>query len=238
MKRTHLNGLFLTAAVLTSILTLSSAACADLTETANTRFSGTIIAGKAQGASSSATTVYKSGDKVTIVTVSPDQTATAIISPDSRTATLLFPLSKTKVVVPDHSLLAVSIPSAKVTDTKQTKMILGHQAHLFRFSLKSTGFTRTGYAWIAADIPAAPQSESFVPVMVDAVSLSHQFPKMHGTWLKASVLTVSPRMNTKISSFYEVIALSNAPIPASRFDIPQDYTATNTITMPAGTVPD
>ncbi len=65
-----------------------------------------------------------------------------------------------------------------MVDTKQTKMILGHKAHLFRFSLKDPRFTRTGYAWIAADIAAPSQSESFVPVIVDAFSLSHQFPEM------------------------------------------------------------
>lgn len=231
MKRISRNRLLLAAVV----LTLSRAACADLTETVTTRFSGTIIAGKAKGSSSSITTLYKSGDKVKMVTVSPDQMATVVMDVGSGIGTLLFPVTKTKLLIPDHSLVAASIPSAKVLDTKRTQMILGHQAHLFRFSLNGAGVARTGYAWIAADIPAPPQSESFVPVIVDAVSLSHQFPEMRGTWLKASVTTVSPGMKTKISSFYEVTALSNALIPASAFDIPQDYTTTDyTKTLPAG----
>ncbi len=234
MKRISLNGLLLAAAV----LTLSRAACADLTETVTSRFSGTGIEGTAKGPSSSTSTLYKSGDKVKTVTLSPGLTAIGVMDFGSSTGTVWHPLTKTKVLVPDHSLVAVSIPSAKVTDTKRTQMILGHQAHLFRFSLTGPTFTRTGYAWIAADVPAPPRSESFVPVMVDAVSLSHQFPEMRGTWLKASVTTVSPRMNTKISSFYEVTALSNALIPVSAFDIPQDYTTTDfTKTLPAG-VPD
>lgn len=234
MKRIYLNGLLIAAAV----LTISSAACADLTETVTTRFSGTNIEGKADGPSLSTSTIYKSGDKVKTVTLSPGLTAIGVMDFGSSVGTVWFPLTKTKVLVPDHSLVAVSIPSAKVMDTKRTKMILGHEAHLFRFSLSGPTFTRTGYAWIAADIPAPPQSESFVSIIVDAVSLSHQFPEMRGTWLKASVTTVSPGMKTKISNFYEVTALSNAPIPASAFDIPQDYTTTDyTKTLPAG-VPD
>ncbi len=145
---------------------------------------------------------------------------------------MLDPVAKTEIVIPDPTLSpgnipTGNIPSAKVVDAKQTKMILGHNAHLFRFSLGGFGLTRTGYAWIATDITAPPQSESFISVIVDAPSLSQQFPSMHGTWLEASVVTVSPGLNSKISAFYEVTALSNALLPASTFAIPQDYTTTD-----------
>ena len=239
MKIIHLNGLLIAAAV----LTLSSAACADLTETVTTRISTTSITGKANASLKalqaagllsqlSTSTIYKSGDKIKMVLVGRSQTIITISDLGSSTIAVLFPTNKTEMVSPDRSFLTSSIPSAKVIDTKQSKMILGHKAHLFKFSLNGAGITRTGDAWIAADISAPPQSQSFVPVIVDAPSLSHQFPEMRGTWLKASVVSVSsgsnmPGSNMKVSAFYEVTALSNAPIPASAFDIPQGYTTTD-----------
>jgi hypothetical protein len=228
VKKTYLNGLLIAAAV----LIINSAARADLTETVTMSFSGTSFIGKVTAPMKgfqtlSSSTIYKSGDKIKTVMLGRGQTQISIIDLSNKTVTSLFPAAKTEMVMPDQSLSAGNIPSAKVTDTKQIRMILGHKAHLFRFPLGGLGQTKTGYAWIAMDITALPQSESFIPVIVDAPSLSQQFPSLRGTWLKASVVTVSPGLNSKISAFYEVTALSNALIPASTFAVPKDYTTTD-----------
>jgi hypothetical protein len=170
-------------------------------------------------------TIYSSGNKIKCV--SP--TMVTIRDLGSTTQTCLLPETKSKFVMsvlPPASTMKQWNHNRVVNfiDMKETGTLIGHKVRLFKIDEKSAMMRATAYIWVAPDIPSPPAS------FVGNSALDIPFRgKIAGTMLKESIVTVIPRYRVKIAAVYEVTALSSAPIPASTFTIPNNYT---TVLMP------
>ena len=162
-------------------------------------------------------TIYLSGSKIRCVT----PTLVTISDFRSNTQTLLFPESKTKCVMPVLPAATLKQLSrnlvAKFVDMKETRTLLGLKVRLFKFYVKNSLMTSVGYIWSAPNILSPP------PFGIgNSLNILYR-SKLAGTASKSPIVTVIPRYRVKVSTIYEVSALSTAPIPASAFTIPSNY---------------
>jgi hypothetical protein len=109
--------------------------------------------------------------------------------------------------------------ASNVIDMHETTTMLGYVVHLYKFYQDGTGIASVGYIWATPDIPSTVS-----PFGVDPMQDFTQQKKIVGTPLKVSVVQYLRRYNRRFLTVYEATAISTAPIPASAFAIPSDYT--------------
>lgn len=154
--------------------------------------------------------------------------ADSIIDFTAKTDTLLLPATKQYMVttIPTNQIAQLSAgATASLTDQKQTRTILGHVTHLYAFTITNALLTIAGNMWIATDLPdlGSPAFDSTNPAMGLIVSKVKGFP------LQMDAQIDMPMTFGQLGLSYVVSSLSTAPLPASTFAAPADYTRSDTL---------
>ncbi len=190
------------------------------------------------GGGGMAMTLAQSGNKVKVDT----PVASTIIDNDAKTETILIPDKKVYMTGPIKASMAdqyMKNATSNVKDMGETKTILGHEAHLYKFFIKTDSMTMTGFTWMTQDLPAMPSFGQANP------SLDVIKSKLSGFPLKMTADLVMPSLFGELGLSYEVVSVATDPVPATAFDIPADYTKRDmpsffggpTAAPPAGTAP-
>lgn len=167
------------------------------------------------------TTIYLSGNRQRTdfgpMSILSDESAHKIV--------MINRMSKTQTAMPSNSQMMkqqqLAGSSATVADTGKKTMILGHLAHLYKFTMNSPaqGAKMTGEIWAAPDIPS-PRSSSFGSPL-SGMNMA-EMAKIKGFPLKF-VMKTSGGYGGATTITGTVKSLSTAPLSASAFAVPPGY---------------
>ena len=174
-------------------------------------------------------TIQASGDNVRCDT----PIVATIVDMKKKEENVLFPKTRQYMVsdLPTNQIAEILAgATAVVTDAKQKKTILGHEAHLYNFTIENALVTITGGAWLAADLPELPG----VALSASNPLLGYIQSQVKGFPLETAATVDMQALFGKVSLRCVANRLSTDPIPAAAFAVPSDYTKTDT--APPGTL--